>query len=540
MPENPFLDPSFHVRWAALEPALVEPAIDAALAGAESALQAIESRRGALTFEDTFLALDDATEALNRAWGRVTHLQSVSDTPQLREAHNRALPKVSAFFARIPLRPALWERLREFAQSAAAGSQSPVRARFIAETVAEFREAGADLHAGRRARLEAVQTELAQLTQTYAENVLDATNDWQLVIDDPERLEGLPGHAKARALSEAASKGLGSDGRPAWRLTLHMPSQEPAMVYLRDESIRREMWTAASLVGAAAPHDNTPLVPRILALRAEKAAILGKADFADLVLARRMAKTGARALAFIEDFQRRCSAAFVRECRELEESKARETGGPAAPLAPWEIAFRAERLRRAHYDFDEEELRPYLPMDRVVAGLFEICLRVFGIRVTARAPGEVETWHPEVRFYDVHDSRGRHLGSFYADWHPRESKRGGAWMNPLATGGPQADGSRRPHLGAHLRQPDAPCARQAGASLAPGGRDHFPRVRPPAPPPAGRGRDQVAQRHQRRVGLRGAPVPDHGELVLGAARASTFSRGTSRPGSRSRRRSSAR
>ena len=354
---------------------------------------------------------------------------------------------MSAFFARIPLRPALWERLREFSQSAAAASQPPVRARFIAETVAEFREAGADLDAGRRARLEAVQTEFAQLTQTYAENVLDATNAWQLVVEDPARLAGLPDHAKARALSEAAAKGLGSAAHPAWRFTLHMPSQEPAMVYLQDESIRREIWTAASLVGAVAPHDNTPLLPRILALRAEQAAILGKADFADLVLGRRMAKTGARALAFTEDFQGRCAAAFQRECRELEESKARETGGPAVRLAPWEIAFRAERMRRAHYDFDEEELRPYLPMDRVVAGLFEICQRVFGTRVTERAAGEVETWHPEVRFYDVHDSLGRHIGSFYADWHPRESKRGGAWMNPLATGGPQPDGSRKPHLG---------------------------------------------------------------------------------------------
>ena len=447
MPENPILDPSFHVRWSAIGPALVEPAIDAALEGAESALRAIETLKGPLTFENTFLALDDATDVLNRAWGRVTHLQSVADTPQLREAHNRALPKVSAFFARIPLRPALWDKLRDFAGSAGAASASPVRARFISETIAEFREAGAELDAARRARLEAVQTELAQLTQSYAENVLDATNAWQLIVDEPGRLAGLPEHAKARAKAEAEAKGLGSPGRPAWRLTLHMPSQEPVMTYLLDEAIRREMWTAASRVGADAPHDNTPLIPRILALRAEKAALLGKKHFADLVLGRRMAKSGAGALSFIEDFRRRCEAPFLRECRELEESKARETRAPAALLAPWEIAFRAERLRRASYAFDEEELRPYLPMDRVVAGLFEICLRVFGTRVTERAAAEVETWHPEVRFYDVHDARGRHVGSFYADWHPRESKRGGAWMNPLATGGPQPDGTRRPHLG---------------------------------------------------------------------------------------------
>jgi oligopeptidase A len=252
---------------------------------------------------------------------------------------------------------------------------------------------------------------------------------------------------KARAQADAGAKGLGSPGTPAWRFTLHMPSQEPVMTYLEDASLRREMWLASTSVGSAQPHDNAPLMARILALRAERAALLGKGHFADLVLARRMAKSGENALRFVEDMRRRCAVAFARECRELEERRAGESGGDPRPLAPWEVAFTAERLRRERYAFDEESLRPYFPMDRVVAGLFAICERIFGIRVAAHAPGEVEVWHPEVRFYDVMDARGRHLGSFYADWHPRESKRGGAWMHPLSTGGPRPDGSRGPHLG---------------------------------------------------------------------------------------------
>jgi oligopeptidase A len=219
------------------------------------------------------------------------------------------------------------------------------------------------------------------------------------------------------------------------------------MTYAVDDALRREMWRAASAVGSEKPHDNGPLISKILALRAEKAALLGREHFADLVLSRRMAKTGATAIDFIEDLRGRCSAAFARECRELEESKASGSGAAPALLAPWEVAFRAERLRRVHYDFDEEELRPYFPMDRVVGGLFELAGRIFGIRVAGVPRGEVETWHEEVRFYDVFDPRGRHVGSFYADWHPRESKRGGAWMNSLITGGPQTDGSRKPHLG---------------------------------------------------------------------------------------------
>jgi len=447
MSENPFLDPAFHVRWAELRAGLVEPAVDSALAGAERALRAIEEAPGTPTFENTFLALDEATDALNRAWGRVSHLQAVADTPELREAHNRALPRVAAFAAGIPLRQSLWRRLRAFADSPAAAGLSPVRARFVSETLAEFRDAGADLPDDKRARLEALQGELAQLTQRYADNVLDATNAWQLVVDDERRLAGLPGHAKARAASAASAKGLGSPERPAWRFTLHMPSLEPFMTYLDDGALREEMWRAAASVGSSAPHDNAPLITGILALRAEKAALLGREHFADLVLGRRMAKSGKGALDFIDGLRERCLPAFRRECRELEEAKAAEAGGPAALLAPWEVLYRAERLRRASYDFDEEELRPYFPMDRVVAGLFELTGRIFGIRVVERPRGAVETWHAEVGFHDVFDQAGRHLGSFYSDWHPRESKRGGAWMNGLATGGPHADGTRRPHLG---------------------------------------------------------------------------------------------
>ena len=212
------------------------------------------------------------------------------------------------------------------------------------------------------------------------------------------------------------------------------------MTYLEDAALRREMWTAAAAVGTGGPHDNTTLIARILALRGEKASLLGYAHFADFALERRMAKSGAQALAFIEDLQRRAADAFARETRELEEFKAQQSGTPIAPLAPWEIGFWSEKLRRARYDFDEEVLRPFFAVDRVIAGLFELVQRVFGLRVVEHARGEVETWHREVGFYDLFDGAGRPLGSFYADWHPRESKRGGAWMNYLITGGPLPGG----------------------------------------------------------------------------------------------------
>lgn len=443
MSPNPFLDPTFHIRWSKLTPELVGPAIETVLAEAQMAIDAIASRDLAnLTYENTFLALEQATETLTVAWGKVSHLQSVADSPALRDAFNAMLPKVAAFQASVPLNPELWRRLGAFAESLAAAAVVGVHRRFLDETVKDFRQAGADLPADKRARLEALQGELAQLTQKYSENVLDATNAWQLVVEDEQKLAGLPAHAKAAARRSAEAKGVAG-----WRFTLHSPSLEPFMTYLEDGALRREMWMASSAVGSQAPYDNTVLISRILALRAEKAALLGYKNFTDLVLERRMAKSGAQALAFIEDLQHRAAPAFAAETRELEEFKAKTTGAPAAHLFPWDLAFWSERLRRSRYDFDEELLRPYFPMDRVVGGLFELVRRVFGLRVVSRGVGEVETWPGDVTFYDLFDARDRHLGSFYADWHPREAKRGGAWMNYLITGGPGANGTRAPHLG---------------------------------------------------------------------------------------------
>jgi oligopeptidase A len=449
---NPFLDEAFRIRWAAHTPDLIAPAVKAALEEGRAAIEAIAAagERGEANFENTFVALERAAERLNFAWGKVSHLQSVADSPALREAHNAMLPEVSAFSASIPLNPRLWAALQAGAASPSGRAASGAWARLRDETMRDFREAGADLPPEKRARLEALQGELAQLTQKYSENTLDATNAWQLVVEDEARLRGLPPHAVAAARESARKKGIGSDEKPAWRFTLHGPSLEPVMLYAEDESLRREVWAASVAVGAEAEGgkwDNGPLVQKILALRAEKAALLGKANFADLVLTRRMAGSGEKALAFVMDFETRCREAFARECAELEAFKAEQVGGEVGPLKAWEVGFWAEKLRVARHAFDEEALRPYFEVGRVQRGLFELATRVFGLRITEVEIAPEEKWCEEVKFYELHDEAGRHLGSFYADWHPRESKRGGAWMGYLVTGGPRADGSRAPHLG---------------------------------------------------------------------------------------------
>ena len=463
-----FLDGGFEIPWSRLVPSRVEPEISGAIEAAQERIDAI-GRKRPLTFENTFLALEKATETLEVAWQKVSHLNSVNNSPELRQAYNEMLPRVTEFWARIPLNDFLWSALKAFAQSEAAGDLNPVERRFLEETMADFREYGSDLPPGKKGRFEAVSRVLAQATQKFSENVLDSTNRFELIVDQEKRLAGLPQLAREQARQEALKHGQGTVECPRWRFTQQMPSYLPAMKYLKDDDIRRRLWEGAGEIGRVEPHDNTSLVWKILGLREERARLLGKSSFADLVLARRMAKSSDRALEFVDELFSRVKELFDRECVELEEFVAEKTGRATEPLEPWAMAYWAEVMRRENYHFDEEELRPYFPIDGVIEGMFRIAETLFGVEIRERAtvfsPGVdsevsemaekgdqmgVEVWHPEVRYYEVYGGKGMRLGAFYTDWHPRESKRSGAWMNSLITGGPTRGvdgGERRPHLG---------------------------------------------------------------------------------------------
>lgn len=455
---HPFLADHFHIRWSTLVPSAVEADIRHALAIAKQNIETICQQDPAeLTYENTYGALEKANELLDRGWGRLNHLDSVNSNPAQREALNLMLPEVSDFYSSIALNARLWAALKTFGTSSAAQKLDAVRKRHVTETMNEFVLAGADLPEDQKKRVAEVDAELAKFTQEYSEHVLDSTNAWELIIEDETKLTGLPESAKAAALANARSKGIGSDEKPAWRFTLQQTSTTPVFQHLLDDDIRRQVWEGSMSVGRVGEHDNTQLVWRILELRAEKAKILGHDHFADLTLVNRMAKNGETALKFVEDLHTRVYPAATAEYKQLSAYKAAKSQQPIDDLQPWESSFWAEQQRKEHYDFDDEALRPYFPIEGVMAGMFEIASRLFGISMVERevvyyAPGTrpadagddvIEVWHPEVKFYEIHDSKtGKHLGSFYTDWHPREPKRGGAWMNSLRTGAPG-----EPHLG---------------------------------------------------------------------------------------------
>ncbi|MFC7337713.1 M3 family metallopeptidase [Haloferula chungangensis] len=458
---HPFLAEDFHVKWSTLVPEAIESDIRHGLEVAKENIEAICAQDAATaTYESTFAALEKASEALDRGWGRLQHLDSVNDNPAQREALNKMLPEVSNFYASIPLNQRLWSMLRAFGTSAMTDELDPVQKRFVEETMQDFIQSGANLPTNEKERVAEIQAELSKLTKAYGEHVLDSTNAWELVIEDEAKLAGLPDSAKAAALANAKAKGVATDEKPAWRFTLQFPSMYPILQFLDDDGIRKQVWEASSKVASEGDYDNTELIWKILALRDEKAEILGHENFADLTLQRRMAKDAKTALGFTEDLHDRIAETYQQEYRELCEYKASKLGGEVDLLEPWEVAYWSEKRRKEQYDLDDEALRPYFPVDRVMSGMFELCSKIFGITMVEREsvyyePGssqesdKPEVWHEEVKFYDLLDSEsGDRLGSFYADWHPRETKRGGAWMNCLETGLPALNGEeRKPHLG---------------------------------------------------------------------------------------------
>ncbi len=424
---NPFLERTFRIPFHRMAPEHVVPAVRQVLEEAGRALDALRSGGEGATppsWASTVGEFDRITERVRRVTGPIHHLLAVGESPELRDAWSQVLPEVSTFWSRLHLDRGIRERIAAFAASPGARALDPLRARHLARTLRDFDRAGAGLDDGERARLEAIDVELSRLEQDFSEHVLDATAAWTLHLTDPARLEGVPPDALARFRKRAES-----DGREGWVVTLDAPSIQAIMKHASDRELRRTVQQANLARGATEPWDNRPLIPRILELRREKARLLGYDDYPDFRLEVQMAKTGEKARSFLEEMAERTRPYWKRDLEEL--------GGHAGKLGldtlrPWDAAWVMEQLRRERYDLDEEALRPYFPLDRVLDGLFGLAHRLFGLEV--REVRIEEVWHPDVRYFEVHDEAGRLLAGFYADFFPRPEKRQGAWMSDFIYG----------------------------------------------------------------------------------------------------------
>ncbi len=435
MTDNPLLSTDFRIPFHEIRPQHVVPGVRAALAEARAAVARIGAGGGGTGWDATIGALDALEERLARVVDVVHHLLAVQDSDALRAAFDEVNAEITEFEASLATDEALWRAVRGYAESAEAAALTGVRRRHLEKTVRAFVRAGADLPPERKAEAVRLQIALADATKRFAENVLDSTNAFELVITDPAQLAGLPESLRARARAAAEERGV-----EGWRFTLHGPSYTPFMENAHDRALRRQMYAAYSTRATAGGSDNRPLIGELLSLRRRLARVLGYPDWAEYQLEERMAGSGERALAFARELTERTQPHFRRDVQRMEEEAA-ALGYDR--LEPWDIAYTTERIRRRRFDLDPEELRPYFALDGVLQGVFEVARRVFGVRVERHATEAV--WHPDVYYFDVYDEAGTHVGAFYADLFPRADKRGGGWMNDLITGGPRPGGFA-PHL----------------------------------------------------------------------------------------------
>lgn len=420
-PTNPLLDFSGLPRFDAIQPEHIAPAIDALLADAEAAVKTAETV-SPVTWASFAEPLDDATERLWRAWGQVGHLQAVVNTPALREAYNATLPKVTRFGSALGQNLALYQQYRALAATPEATQYGPARRKVLENALRDFRLGGAELDDAGKARYSAIREELSALSATFSQNVLDATDAWSLHVDDRAELAGLPDDVIAAARS-AAEK----DGLAGWKLTLQMPCYIPVQTYAEHRPLREALYRAnavrASEFGDAAL-DNSGNIDRVLALRAELAALLGFANYAEYSIATKMAEDAPQVLGFLRDLAARAKPYAQRDRTELEAFARDELGMPA--LEAWDLAFAAEKLKQARYSYSEQDVKQYFTEPKVLDGLFSVIRSLYGLEVQ---PDSAPVWHPDVRFFRVADAQGALVGQFYLDLYAREGKRGGAWMD---------------------------------------------------------------------------------------------------------------
>jgi len=450
--KHPFSTSDYEVSWSSLEIGKLKEDVTQALAAGNENLSKIESLSGdEISYASVATALENSTEALDRAWNLVEHLNNVMDSSELRSVYNEILPLVTDFYSGICLRPKLWQVVSGLGGNRSILEKlSPIQRRHVEELVLDFKECGAALDGESRKRISEIDNELAAISQKFSENVLDSTNDWEYVVKDPIVVADFPEVLREIARESALSKGYGNEAQPQWRFTLHAPSIFPFMKYVNDPELRKMAWQASADIARTGKWNNGDNILKLLQLRREKAKILGFDNFADSILQRRMARNGETARDFVRRMKDAVSQTVPEEVAELEAFRAESLGLPEAEqIEPWDVAYWSEKLMKSKYDFDDEWLRPYFSVDHVIKGLFKLAETIFGLNIVERQvhvgkegpAGSVEVWTDKVQYYEVFD-RDSHLklGAFYADWFPRESKRSGAWMDTLRSGRYGQDG----------------------------------------------------------------------------------------------------
>jgi oligopeptidase A len=427
---NPLLQHTGLPAYDRIEPAHIEAAVSQLVARGNEILAALETGSHP-DWDSLMVPLEEIDLLFEYGWSPIGHLLSVANAEALRAAHDANMPRIVEFSLALRQSPALYRKLCALRDGPQWSALAAAQQRIITRSIQSAELSGIKLEGAQRSRFNEVEQALSMLGTKFSNNLLDATKAWSLDLTERAQVEGLPQSLLRLA---AAAWSAAHPGEPAaeaalgpWRITLDAPSFGPFMEHCRSRALREQAYRAQIVRAAQGETDNTPLIAEILRLKHEKARLLGFANFAEVSLAQKMAGSVTAVEAMHERLLEVALPGARQELAELQAWAANQ--GQTEPLAHWDVAFWAERMREARYAFTDEELRPYFSLDRVLDGLFALCHRLFGITMSA-ADGEAPVWNPDVRFYAVSNEHGTRIASFYLDPYSRpENKRGGAWMN---------------------------------------------------------------------------------------------------------------
>lgn len=431
---NPLIDYPDLPPFDRIEAADVTPAVETLI---EAGRKAIDQVVAAGDYSWVALAQLDHQEArLDKAFGPAAHLNAVTQTPALREAFNACLPKLSAYGTEVGQNQALYKAYRQLHDSEEYTQLNEAQRKQLDNTLRDFTLSGVALPADKQKQFSDNAVALSRLTSQFSDNLLDATQSWSKQITDAEQLQGMPEAALAAAADSARQEGI-----EGWRLSLDFPCYFAVMSHCTNRALRREMHfahsTRASEIGPdQGKFDNSEVMQQIVALRHQQAQLLGYDNYAARSLATKMAPSPRAVFDFLNDLAKRALPQAKQEFQELKDYAA-DHG--VTTLEPWDLAFWSQRLREQTFNFSEEALRPWFPMEKVLSGLFEVVNRLYGIVISPRE--DVASWHSDVRYFDIKEAEGKIIAGFYLDAYARTGKRGGAWMDDCLVRSRKADGS---------------------------------------------------------------------------------------------------
>ncbi|MCF4966592.1 M3 family metallopeptidase [Nostoc sp. CMAA1605] len=430
IPKNPLLKGSGLPPFADLTPNQVIPAFEQLLAELDQQLTALEANVQP-TWNDLVEPLEHLGEKLSWSWGIVNHLMGVKNSPELREAYETVQPQVIQFMNKLGQSQPIYNAFKQLRASDSWQTLESAQQRIVEAAIRDAELSGVGLEGEARERFNAIQMELAELSTKFSNHVLDATKAFSLTLTTKEEVDGLPQSllSLAAQAARAAGEETATPENGPWRITLDFPSYSPFMQHSTRRDLREKIYTAYITRAASGELDNHPLIERILELRQELANLLGFENFAELSLASKMAPNVEAVEALLEELRSVSYDAATQDLAALKAFAAAKGAAEAENLRHWDLSFWAERQREEKFAFTAEELRPYFPLPQVLAGLFGLVKRLFGITVTP-ADGQAPVWHENVRYFQIADETGSPIAYFYLDPYSRPAeKRGGAWMD---------------------------------------------------------------------------------------------------------------